>query len=64
MQCPKCHAPLCAIDCQGVEIQTCPDCGGDWLDAGELAHIAEVQRCGMYGGGAGGQDYRREAGGA
>lgn len=39
MQCPKCHQALNGVDYQGVHIETCPACGGDWLDAGELRNI-------------------------
>ena len=43
MQCPKCNQPLSGIDYQGVHIETCPACGGDWLDAGELGNIVEAR---------------------
>lgn len=39
MQCPKCRQPLQGVDYQGVHIETCPACGGDWLDSGELKNI-------------------------
>lgn len=44
MQCPKCDKPLQGIDYQGVHIETCPTCGGDWLDAGELGSIVEARK--------------------
>ena len=44
MQCPKCNQPLSAIDYQGVHIDTCPACGGDWLDAGELGNILQSRQ--------------------
>ena len=40
--CPVCHEPLIAFELEGVEIDHCPDCGGTWLDAGELEQIAEL----------------------
>ena len=43
MQCPKCQQPLTGIDYQGVHIETCPDCGGDWLDAGQLGNIVRAR---------------------
>lgn len=44
MQCPKCHQQLTGIDYQGVHLETCPKCGGDWLDAGELGSIIEARK--------------------
>lgn len=44
MQCPKCHQPLRGIDYEGVHIETCPACGGDWLDSGELGAIVEARQ--------------------
>ena len=44
MQCPTCHQPLRGIDYQGVHIETCPACGGDWLDAGELVNIVTARQ--------------------
>jgi Zn-finger nucleic acid-binding protein len=43
MQCPKCHQPMQGIDYEGVHIETCPACGGDWLDAGELDSIVRAR---------------------
>src|SRR5947209_2628414 len=43
MECPKCHQALQGVDYEGVHIDTCPACGGDWLDAGELASIVEAR---------------------
>lgn len=39
LHCPDDHAALRAIRHRGVEIDVCPDCGGVWLDNGELALI-------------------------
>jgi len=44
MQCPKCNQPLNGVDYQGVHIETCPTCGGDWLDAGQLGSIVEARK--------------------
>src|SRR5579884_2199939 len=44
MQCPNCHVDLQGVDYAGVHIETCPTCGGDWLDAGELQSIAEARK--------------------
>jgi hypothetical protein len=34
---------LARIDRQGVEIDTCPDCRGVWLDRGELDKILRLE---------------------
>jgi|GEM_PF-4001345 len=44
MQCPMCHQALRGLDYQGVHIETCPACGGDWLDAGELGNMSRLAR--------------------
>jgi len=36
LECPKCHEPMFVAEFEGVEIDTCPTCGGVWLDGGEL----------------------------
>ena len=36
MLCPLCAHELEQVERQGVEIDHCPDCGGFWLDKGEL----------------------------
>ena len=38
--CPLCNEPLVAFELDGIEIDRCVDCGGVWLDAGELELIA------------------------
>ena len=43
MQCPRCQTELETINYEGVEIETCPDCEGEWLDQGELATIVKKQ---------------------
>jgi uncharacterized protein len=44
MQCPNCHQALTGIDYQGVHIEICPACGGDWLDAGQLGNIVRARQ--------------------
>lgn len=34
--CPDCGEVLVAFELHGIEIDSCPWCGGTWLDAGEL----------------------------
>src|SRR5881396_3126646 len=41
MKCPRCGSILCTIEYDGVQIEVCPDCKGEWLHAGELQKIVE-----------------------
>ena len=43
MQCPVCDSPLGAISYEGINIDTCEDCHGEWLDAGELTQIIKAR---------------------
>ena len=36
MDCPICKNAMITLELQEVEIDHCTDCGGIWLDAGEL----------------------------
>ncbi|MDQ3696840.1 MAG: zf-TFIIB domain-containing protein [Gemmatimonadota bacterium] len=36
MKCPKCGGDLNEIDLKNVKIDRCAECGGTWLDKGEL----------------------------
>ncbi len=36
MDCPVCSSAMIVLELDEVEIDYCPDCGGIWLDAGEL----------------------------
>lgn len=36
MRCPKCGGNLKEVTVRTVKVDTCPDCHGMWLDAGEL----------------------------
>lgn len=40
--CPECGQPLVVFELRGVEIDHCVECGGTWLDAGELELITEL----------------------
>ncbi|MFC1461387.1 zf-TFIIB domain-containing protein [Verrucomicrobiota bacterium] len=42
MKCPRCSSELRTIDYEGARIETCPDCGGEWLDQGELKQIVQT----------------------
>jgi hypothetical protein len=39
-RCPRCATPLVRKTLSAVEVDGCPDCGGVWLDAGELESLA------------------------
>ncbi len=41
MKCPKDGYDLSSSQFHGVQIETCPHCGGMWLDAGELEAVAQ-----------------------
>jgi Zn-finger nucleic acid-binding protein len=40
LKCPKDGYDLATGEYHGVQIETCPHCGGMWLDAGELEAVA------------------------
>ena len=40
MKCPKDGYDLSSSEYHGVQIETCPHCGGMWLDAGELEAVS------------------------
>ena len=44
MKCPKDGYDLTSSTYHGVQIETCPHCGGMWLDAGEVEAVAKEQR--------------------
>ena len=43
MQCPQCDSTLNTIDYEGIAIETCAQCGGEWLDAKELGKINQIR---------------------
>lgn len=48
MHCPKCGDDLETTQLGGVEVDVCPDCGGLFLDAGELDKILEEKTRGPF----------------
>lgn len=44
MQCPGCRAAMRTIEYEGIHIETCPSCGGEWLDSGELKKVVNVRQ--------------------
>jgi uncharacterized protein len=50
-KCPRCGADLKEQHVENVKIDECKDCGGVWLDHGELEQLARVNRArGVSGG--------------
>jgi len=43
MKCPSCSGALTTIDYEGIKIETCNNCQGEWLDADELKHIVRTR---------------------
>jgi uncharacterized protein len=46
MKCPKCGGDLGEQEIGNVKVDVCKDCGGTWLDAGELDLLRHVQKSG------------------
>ena len=44
MHCPRCGAKLVEREHHHMKIDVCPDCGGTWLDKGELEVLERVDR--------------------
>jgi hypothetical protein len=43
-KCPKCGGELQERQFHHMKIDVCPDCGGTWLDKGELEMLGHVER--------------------
>lgn len=41
--CPKCAIPMRVIERNGVTIERCTECGGIFLDRGELERLAQAE---------------------
>lgn len=48
MKCPKDGYDLNSSQYHGVSIETCPHCGGMWLDAGEIDIVAHEERPALF----------------
>jgi len=44
MKCPNCNGPLRTVDYEGIAVETCDGCNGQWLDDGELGKIVQVRQ--------------------
>ena len=43
MQCPNCDSTLRTMGYEGIQIETCDGCGGEWLDSEELRHVVRAR---------------------
>lgn len=43
MNCPNCQEPLTPMTYEGITIESCPGCEGEWLDPGELKHVVTTR---------------------
>ena len=50
MKCPKCGGEMKEEDRGPVKVDVCTDCGGMYLDAGEMELLAKVQSSSKSGG--------------
>jgi uncharacterized protein len=48
MKCPKDGYDLASSAFHGVQVETCPHCGGMWLDAGELEAVSHEERPSVF----------------
>ncbi len=48
MHCPKCGQDLTTTTLATVDIEVCPECGGVYLDAGELNKIIDENKRGVF----------------
>jgi uncharacterized protein len=58
-KCPRCGADLKEQHAEQVRIDECPECGGIWLDKGELDQLRRVNRARGVSGGVLGSLFRR-----
>jgi len=43
MICPNCQDGLHTIDYEGIRVETCGGCNGEWLDEGEIGQIVRIR---------------------
>ena len=43
MMCPNCQSDLHAVYYEGIAIESCDNCHGEWLDHGELGKIVRIR---------------------
>ena len=44
MDCPACKNAMVVLELEDIEVDHCYDCGGIWLDAGELELLVEERQ--------------------
>jgi uncharacterized protein with PIN domain len=49
MRCPKCGGHLETVEFHRVQVDRCPDCGGIWLDNGEIDAVVAHEDKGLLG---------------
>lgn len=47
MRYPKCGMELIEIDYKNIKVDKCSECGGIWLDAGELDAVSKLEKTGL-----------------
>ena len=58
-KCPRCGGDLAERQSEQVKVDECSDCGGIWLDKGELEQLQRVNRARGVSGGVLGSLFRR-----
>lgn len=43
LSCPKCQSPMRSYERSGVTVDRCTECGGIFLDRGELDHLIQME---------------------
>lgn len=43
LNCPQCHLPMYAVPMHGASIDRCAECGGIFLDRGELETLVRAE---------------------
>jgi Zn-finger nucleic acid-binding protein len=43
MICPNCQRTLRTVEYEGIQVETCDACAGEWLDAEELGKIVRIR---------------------
>lgn len=46
--CPKCEGKLIEVPFENLQIDLCDNCGGAWLDAGELEQLTKEENKGFF----------------
>lgn len=49
MRCPKCGAHLTEVEFHHIKIDRCGECGGTWLDKGEMEMLEHVDQSKIRG---------------